>query len=292
MSTTVATYPIVAALVEAEKMTGMGSNRQWWTRNATQVRFLTDFFSRCRDEIGGIPEIESIASWSVDEVNAFLHARGFTIELQPFDENTFGVASVLDLMVEWLVKGKATTVHGIDGVDYPGVHIVADGVQIYDAVGHTHPIAHLFTKAGDRVYMTRLDRALGDGFDLIAMAEALSDSLTRNRDYGGLVFPMVDLDHEVDIRWLLEMHTMGVDGRPARITQALQQTKLRMSEVGARAQSAVAMAVTREAFAMPKPDMVIDGPCLVWFERDGLAKQLFVGHITTEHWRNPGDLGK
>lgn len=289
MTTTQVTYPIVAALVAAEIMEGMGPNRQWRAVNDTQTRFLQEFFRACRGEIGGIREIESIASWSVDEINAFLRQRGFTVQLQPFGENTFGVASVLDLLVEWLVKGEVITVHGVDRRDYPGVKISNGGVQIYDARGHNCPIAMLETKTGDHVYMTMLSRAPSDGFDLIAKAQAFSRVLSPNREFGGLVFPMVDLDQRVDIGWLVNMETTGDDGQPAWITQALQQTTLKMNEVGARARSAVAIAVTR-SIEMPKPDLVINGPFLVWFRRDGLAKPLFVGHITEESWKNPGDI--
>ncbi len=291
MSTTAVTYPIVAALVKAEDMQGMGANRQWQAVNDTQTRFLQEFFRACRDDVSRIREIESIASWNVEEINAFLRQRGFTIQLQPIDENTFGVASVLDLLVEWLVKGEVTTVRGVDRKDYPGVKISKGGVQFYNVHGHNSPIALLETKTGDRVYLTMLDRAPNDGFDLIARAEALSRNLSSNREFGGLVFPMVDLDQRVDIGWLLGLKTTGDDGQPARITQALQQTILKMNEVGARAKSAVAVAVMR-SIEMPKPDLIINGPFLVWFERDGLAKPLFVGHITQEDWRNPGDITK
>ncbi len=291
MSTTAVSYPVVAALVKAEDMEGMGANRQWQAVNDTQTRFLQEFFRACRGEVGGIREIESIASWNVEEVNAFLRQRGFTIQLKSFDKNTFGVASVLDLLVEWLVKGEVTSVQGVDHKTYPGVKISKGGVQFYNARGHNSPIALLETKTGDRVYMTMLGSAPNDGFDLIARVEALSRSLSPNREFGGLDFPMVDLDQHVDIGWMLGMKTTGYDGQPAWITQALQQTILKMNEVGARAKSAVAIAVTRGG-GMKKPDLIINGPFLVWFERDGLAKPLFVGHITQEDWRNPGDITK
>ena len=100
---TVVTYPIVAALVKAEDM--LGKNRVWTPKNGMQSRFLADFFRMCRNEVLGIPEIQSIASWSADEINTFLRQRGFDIQLQPFDSSTFGIASVLDVLVEWLRKG-------------------------------------------------------------------------------------------------------------------------------------------------------------------------------------------
>ena len=69
---TAATYPIVAALVAAEQMEGMGANRQWQASNELQLQFLEQFFKPCRREVDAIPEIESLASWDVEEINVFL----------------------------------------------------------------------------------------------------------------------------------------------------------------------------------------------------------------------------
>lgn len=289
MSTSVTTYPIVAALVKAEGMSGMGSNRLWQATNDTQRHFLQNFFDNCRGEVGYIPEIDSIASWTVEDINTFLQLRGFTIKLQPFGGDTFGVASVLDLLVEWPVKGEVTTLQGIDRKTYPGVRISGEGVKFFKAYRHDYPIAMLETKTRDRVYMTMLDRNPSDGFDLVERKQKISHGLTPLLEYDGLIFPMVDMDQNVDIGWLLGMHTRGKDGQPARITQALQQTILKMNAVGARAKSAVAVAVTR-SIAMPKPDVIINGPFLIWFERDGVTKPFFVGHITQEHWCDPGSI--
>lgn len=288
-SKTAATYPIVAALVTAEQMEGMGPDRQWQSSNDLQRQFLEQFFKACRNEVGNIPEIESLASWNFEEVNAFLRQRGFTIQLQPFRPPDFGVASVLDLLVEWVQEGEAGTVQGIDTRDYPAVRISQEGADFYEVDGHPHPIVALETKTGDVVYMTMLDSEPAYEFDLIDQVEGLSHGMRPTYGYGGVIFPMVDLDQRVDIRWLIGLTTRGVDGRPATITQALQQNILKINEVGARAKSAVAIEGSR-GMHMPEPDLVINGPFLVWFERSHLAKPLFAGYITQEHWKNPGSL--
>ena len=288
-SKTAATYPIVAALVAAEQMEGMGANRQWQANNDVQRQFLEQFFKPCRNEVGNIPEIESLASWNFEEVNAFLRQRGFIIQLQPFRPPDFGVASVLDLLVEWLQKGEVRTVRGIDSRDYPAVRMSQEGAKFYEVPGHPHPIVALETKTGDVVYMMMLDSEPADEFDLIDQVEGLSRAMQPTYGYGGVIFPMVDLDQKVDISWIIGLTTTGVDGRPARISQALQQNILKINEVGARAKSAVAIAVTL-AVHMPEPDLVINGPFLVWFRRSHLAKPLFTGYITQEHWKNPGSL--
>ncbi len=284
MSTTVVVYPIVAALKTAERI--LGPDRVWNLTNALQRRFLSDFCGTCWGEVEGIPEIESIASFSADEVNAFLKECGFTIQLEPWSPPDFGVASVLDLLVEWIEAGEATVVTTDDGRQFPGVRIGDAGVRFFDAPDHPNPVAGLETKSGDHVYMTVLDQPPG-GFDLIAQAQQLAGNKRPNEQFGGLVFPMVDLNQEVDITWLVDMSTCTEDGLPAIIFQALQQTKLKMNEIGARAESAVAIAMVR---GRPQPDYVINRPFLVWFERDSLSKPLFVGHITPDDWHNPGSL--
>ena len=285
MSKTVVTYPIVAALVAAERIAG--PDREWKPANPKQRRFLTEFFEICRRE--RVSEIQSLASWRAEEINKFLRERGFLIQLQPFAQNTFGVASILDLLVEWLQKGEVTKIETKTQKTFPGVRIKEENVSFFKAIGHNEPIARLLTKSGDEVFMTMVGKIPAEDFDLVAKVEELSNNIRPNSEFGGLVFPMVDLDQKVDISWLRDLQTICSDGTPGIITQALQQTKLKMNEVGARVQSAVAVAMLK-GISMHKPDHIINRPFLMWIERNGLEQPLFVGYITEEDWKNPGSL--
>lgn len=132
------------------------------------------------------------------------------------------------------------------------------------------------------------------GFDLVAMAQGLSRNGRCVHEFEGLVFPMVTLDHRADIDWLVGMGTVELHNQPAWIDLAIQQTRLQMNDVGARAESAflgVSMVLSaRWSWHRPKPDHVIKRPFLIWIERKGLSKPLFVGHITEEDWKNPGNI--
>ena len=163
---------MVAAVKNAEQI--LGPNRDWHPTNDIQRRFLAEFFATGRTEIRRIPEIESIASYSSDQVNAFLRERGFTIQLDPWNAPDFGVASVLDLLVEWAQKGEVTSVRMDDGQELLGVRLGEQIAQFFDVPEHPNPVACLETKSGDRVYMTMLDQA-PEGFALVAKAQALSD---------------------------------------------------------------------------------------------------------------------
>ena len=292
MSNTMVIYPIVTALVRAEEI--IGPERTWQADNSIQALFLSEFFAPCRKEGLSIAEIESIASFTAEDINRFLRERGFRIQLESFrsggNGRELGIASVLDLLVEWFRPGTETTVRGQDGNVYPAAHLVGAVSSFYRVAHHHYPVALLQTTSNDRVYMTRLDSAPAD-FELVHYAQQLSGSLQPIYDYDGVVFPMVDLKQEVDISWLLDLETTSAAGDPVTIIQALQETHLAMNQEGARAKSAVALDMFLCAVELkPKPVLVIDGPFLVWFQRPGLTKPLFAGYITEEDWKNPGEI--
>lgn len=168
---------------------------------------------------------------------------------------------------------------------------------------HKYPIACLATKSNDAMYMstkvnvvmymTIIDSVPDniDGLGLIMKAEELSKNKQfTDYNFGGLRFPMVNINQGVDIGWLKGMATVGKDNLPYYISQALQQNKLRINEIGARAQSATAISVRLMSAVPPPPDYTIDRPFLVWFERRGLSKPIFAAYVTEEDWRNPGDI--
>jgi hypothetical protein len=289
MSSTTVIYPIVTALVKAEEI--IGPERAWQAVNSTQARFLSEFFASCRQESLTIAEIESIASFTADDINRFLRERGFRIQLAPFGRGgngrELGIASVLDLLVDWFKPGTGTMVWGQDWF-YPAAHLEGAGSSFYRAAHHRYPVAQLQTVSGDLVYLTRLESAPAD-FELLRIVQQLSGSLQPIYDYRGVVFPMVDLKQEVDISWLLNLKTTSAKGEPVKITQALQETHLAMNQEGARAKSAVAQEV-RITHTYPEAALVIDGPFLVWFQRPGLTKPLFVGYITEEDWESFGEI--
>jgi len=102
---------------------------------------------------------------------------------------------------------------------------------------------------------------------------------------------MVKLGQQVDISWMKKLATTCDNGDPAWLEKALQETRLRMNEEGARAESAVALGGQRMTTASPPPpDYVIDRPFLAWWGKPDLPIPIFVGYITPENWVNPGDI--
>jgi hypothetical protein len=129
------------------------------------------------------------------------------------------------------------------------------------------------------------------GLALLERAYELSRAGQEIDDFDGLVFPMVDLEQAVGLGWLVGLATDDDEGLPWEIEAALERNRLRMNEVGARAESAVMLQVAAVAIGPePKPDHVIDRPFLVWFERDGLSRPLFAAYVVEDEWRNPGAI--
>lgn len=294
-SVTATFTPIITALVKAEDI--LGPNRNWSAISPVQTNFLEKYFSK-RDEIARVlantsPEnplqVDSIASYAAEEINSFLASKGFNIALEPFtDPGEFGTASVMDVLVKWLHPGTSTNLVAADQQTYSAARLKR-GVQLGISSISRTPVAYIDTQHPDyRVGFTVPTAPISDAFDLVDFVEDIRKArLHPDFQHQGLVFPKVSLDQRVNIDWIKRMNTTGEDGLPAIITQALQQTKYRMNEIGARAESAVALGVTR---GMSPAPLVIDRPFVCWMEKAGISLPLFAGYINYADWKDPGSL--
>ncbi|MBI2030729.1 hypothetical protein HYT05_03835 [Candidatus Kaiserbacteria bacterium] len=290
MTTTASVYTIAAVFAAAEKAF-LGPNRKWKPINEMQKRFVSEVLEPTRSELVRIPEITSIAALSEIPINEFLKEEGFDIQLDPFPvvippERAWGAASVLDVLMKWRVPGKVTTITTSAQTRFPAAKLSDETVRIR-RVGNTD-VAMIETETADVAYMAMWEKPL-EHFELLAAVEDLTPEKGSYTPYEGLVFPMVDLDHQVDISWLKGLNTIDDENFFNKITQALQQTKLKMNHVGARIKDAVAIGGMR-CTSMPNPPLVIDQPFLFWVMRPGLSRPLFAAHITQEHWKDPGSL--
>lgn len=288
--------PIERALVESERI--LGKNRQWNAVNGEQ-RQLLNFYAF--DELSRFSEKElrAWADWNADKLNKILRDENFQIQLQPFKPGEFGVVSILDVLVNWLVKGRVDKLL-VGGRNVPAVKMNpmmetedGRGVSMWQACAssqHNNPIARVNTKTGDKVYMTVADREYQD-FALIGRIEEIRSDVQPSsyEHYDWLKFPMVDLNHQPNISWLLNMWTTLDSGNRAFISQALQQTKFKMNEHGARVKSAVAISVMITS-VWRELGLEIDAPFFLWIERDGLSFPVMYAYIDVEDMKNPGDL--
>lgn len=307
MSETMVVSPIIAALVKSEDI--LGENRQWEAVNDSQAHFLEKFFST-REELSKFSEKElrSWASWVAAELNKILEEEGFDIRLEEFEPGNFGVVSILDVLVEWLKPGEVDSLV-VEGKDYPAVKMeptiptalasfaaleeledeFRNVFDVYTSYKHPHPVVLLHTKSGDKVYMTIADGVVQD-FELIARIDAIRRSLQPSKmDYDYLKFPMVDLNQEVDITWLEGIWTTVAGSvHRAFIVKALQQTKFKMNEFGAKVESTMTGLVA--GATDDERELRIDQPFFLWIEREGISIPVIYAYITEEDWKDPGSL--
>jgi hypothetical protein len=290
---TVTPHPIVAALVAAEQI--LGPNRTWYSENPLAKKFLDKVFKETRNETNLIPELVSKVSRDYQKLNAFLRERKFEIQLEPFQTPDFGVVSILELLLEWQVKGSETVLRH-DGKDYPAVEMRSESFGIFPITGNKSPGVAIRTKTDDTVLLTLnaglLDSVKGDvaeaGLHIVRSATTVRPAVTSQLDHESfthVVFPMVDLNVRPDISWLIGTKTVGDDGLPGVIAQALQQTQFSMDHLGALVKSAVAIAVSRGI--SQKKILYIDQPFLVVVHRPSLSQPIFTGYITQQHWKKP-----
>ncbi len=282
-SKTVCSYPIIAALVAAAKELKPGS--RWRAGSHQQMQFMAGPFTKGELDVENFPEISTKSSNDAATLNKFLVDNGFSIRLDPFEPDEFGVVSILKLLLEWLEKGRETVIRYQDTM-YPAAQLTKDCVSFFSSPNHSFPVVVIKTKTGDEVLLSMADPSY-EGSDLDAHIDRVFGDLKRRHDFAGLIFPMVDLDERVDISWLIGMSALFGGGIVGRITQALQQTKFAMDEKGAKVESAVALGVMRCSLQEIVPDHTINQPFFAMVRRQGLQLPIFSGYIAPDCWKKP-----
>jgi len=289
MSLVTSPYTIPTAFVATEHVVHpnglwvVGPERRWNPVNEQQ-RWYLEIFEIARKEVAAIPEIEAKGSFVAEVLNEFLRVHGFSMELEPFAPDEFGVAAVFQVVLAWFKAGKAQTIVRSDGKTSPGVLMEHD-MPSFTVPGHENPVISLPTKTADTVYLTMIEQP-ADEFAMIATARQFMATRQQARTTQ-VLFPMVDLDLKGALQWLKGMWTLSQSGPQLKVTQALRQTKVKMNEEGVRIEEAAAVGIAFAAVVLPNRH-VIDRPFLMWVHRPGLSLPLFVGYITEEDWKNPG----
>lgn len=299
MSFTTVMFPIIAALIAPEGEF-LERNTQWNAVNEQQKYFLENVFIK-KNELSKFSnkELRSWASQDHNELNRIAKENGFDIQLQKFDKDGFGSLSILDIIVKWFEAGTKTTLT-YNSTQYKAAKL-SNGFDVIKTNAHSHPIVSVKTQSNDRVYMTIADESL-HGLDLLKKIQSIKNKFlikkmrVATKYYDNLIFPVVDINQQVSIDWLLKMKEQS----GFYVSQALQQTKFKMDEVGAHVQSAVMLGF-EECLSKPKENFVIDKPFYIWIERSsslipnlGIAWisdwkigsiPVFVGYIDSADWQ-------
>jgi len=283
-------YPISSALLKAEEF--LEKVEGITTSNDDQKKFVDEIYSYYKVDVSKIDEIESIADIDNEKINQWLAERGFQIKLDPFGPGGFGVASMLDLIGEWAIKGKKWSVETEDGKYYPGIKMNNYGLKFHKVRDNPNFIIEIETKSQDRVFLMMAEE-VPTGLALLDHVEhIMNDKITTPFEYDGVVFPKIDLDEKLTLDWLIDLRleTPSQEVPYYVIAQALQQTKLKMNEIGFRVKSAVALGILAGAAPKRTEPYVINRPFLMWITRPGIAKPLFIGYLNKDVWKDPENL--
>lgn len=289
MSKAFGIYTIGKALKGAEEFIRQGE-LTWHATNNPQGK-LVGSLPALRNALPQLPTLKAWARPTAEELNQILAQEKFNIRLQPWqaDGNTFGVVAINDVKVSWLVTGQtheSGSTKPFTIKNKPSFRLKLDaGIKFLQARGQQEPVVRIPTATGDLVHILCCPREVV-GFELLEMVQDIRPTLREARSYyEGVNIPMVKLQQQVKIDWLLGLYTqVGLD--TWQITQALQEIIFGMNQYGARVKEATAIAVTRGL-----PDYyTVDSSFLIWIERQGLPFPLFTAYITEDDWADPGDL--
>jgi hypothetical protein len=226
-------------------------------------------------------ELRTWASPDIDYLNSMLAQEGFSIRLNgPSSPDYFGVVSIMNIAVEWQHAGTVTSIFDADGTVYDAFAL-DKGFSAYKLNEYEYPVLCISTQTDDTVWITFADTAVHDMALLTRINQLRDAQRTQLHGYDKAIIPMIKYDETADLDWL-----MGLACNNYAIVEAKQQTKFKMNELGARAQSAAALGVK----CCISHDLIIDKPFFVWIERPGMHEPLFVGYMDQQYWQNPGAI--
>lgn len=311
-SSSTSLHPLASCLNEFQKTVDLTEQR--WVpdlsdpqKTALQEAFL-ELVPEAQKDLGfiGADEAAACASPKAAVVNKFLAKHGFDIKLR--QTSGMHVASVLKIGVLWC-PGEATraslnTHYGT----FPGV--LAKKANVVISPAHPYPIARLITRNNDIVMITKATSQLNNVALVRHLSELSEGELNISEEFRGVHFPMVHYEETIDVSWLLglqienpnspglgEMLMRLAGGKfghsqvPYVIDQAMQFTRFKLNEVGARVESAAAMSAVSGAVREPATQLlVIDEPFYLWIKRGGMKYPYFAGLFAQQHWRDPGSL--
>lgn len=260
----------IGALLATEEF--LGKNRNWEFPYSNQsAEFMLDR-QLLQGQLSAIADFLSskASNGTPDPVNGFLARKGLSIKLRNTGSpDDVYAAAILDVMVKWQTAGETQRLRLKSGKIVPSA--LLKRVTPY-LVGTNNYIAGLpTTDKKVTVFMApAFDLKVRGQSDLKKMVMNLSARKRLEFSQFDVVFPMVDYNATGSIDWMIGAMTNGTDGKPAVISQAVYQHKLRMNHLGAHGQAGAAVGATRGGPAVSKI-MILDGPFLVWFEIENIV---------------------
>lgn len=288
-----APFGLSACLTEAEKVF---QSADWRPREHQRI-FMDEVFGPAKGGLGQIPAdlLRCISADTAEAINEFLRKYGSgKIQLQPFqDANSVGFAAVTNIGVEWAVPGKRTQIERESGEHFAAAKLKR-GLCFQRAPG-AETMVRIACKDGEYyAYLVPIQpdhaESTGDVVSLVRLCRSLGNSAVSMRsEHEGVVFPMIDLEHQPNLSWLLDLELpTPTRPQPMFVRQAVQLIGFKMNHLGARFRDEVAVEMAMRGLA--PPPLVIDKPFLFWISKNGLdGMPLFAAVLAEEVWKDPGD---
>lgn len=276
---------------------------KWYACNGEQQEFRMWYLDH-RDEISKLDSLEALASTDFAELNKFLESRGFDPMFGPFAG--IGVASILDMLVQWAQKGECSTITRFEPdnssrdiygrpivtettVDYPAFRISSEGADIYDVAGYWEPLVRLSTKTGHYLWLMKADEPKS-GLELNRQAQLLARTerrLSRGWTIGAIV-PMLDMNVRADLSWMIGMKIIDSTENEFSVKQAFQQFKLRADTEGAHVKVATGFAIPMAACGPTLEPYVFNEPFIGFFTQpSNETLPIAAFWADTDSWHEP-----
>ncbi len=283
-SLTVSYLTIVLALKELQDKL----QSPWRGINERQQAFLARFMPLASQFTNyPVGSLTARVSNSAEVLNNLLKANGYDIRISQLPPNGLGVVAMIDLLLHWQEAGEDEVIYR-NNIDYHGV-LLKKGLTTYKSPLHAHEVLKIDTKLPRfSVFMTEAARPANQ-FTLVDKILSVSQKLTcTNQMYDSTVatFPMVDLQQQAAIDWLLGAEIVDAGNEGYVVTQALQENSLTINTLGTIARSGTALTMRATGKAEYKVKVInIANPFLYWIV-DAACPQLpiYMAYLDTDAW--------
>ena len=274
VSHTAAIFPILMALKKFEEK-GI-----YFTERTTVQKDIMSLLREADQVKYSENEIKSFVADNAPELNKILRDNGFDIQLDekaPFD---LGVVTIMDLVAKWIAKANSAIVN-YEGTEYPAALIKHGASIVNNDYGERTLIIR--TTTGLCVFIQIADEEKS-GLDLFCHIFEQARKMTHSETPCDAIIPLVDLNEQPDISWLIGM---SCESPRFTINQALQQNRLKITLDGIHAESAVALGAAR-GIGLERPRFVVDRPFNIWLAYGNPELQyfpLFCAYVAPDTWK-------
>jgi len=244
--------------------------------NLEQVEWLARFRRRAR-LARSMDTIRSHATVQAAEHAAWLEHQGWKAQITQGQSGDIFLAAVLNIAAWWQEPGRAYEENGIHRA------LVKKGCSLFETTGQ-HPVVEITTqKPAYNFCFQQVDVAPTTKTELAAHALQMVTRPTRGDVY--LDFPMVNLLVRDDARYMIGLHA----GENV-VTQASEQLRLELNEIGGRASATAEIAVSRGINSSPRV-VKLDGPFIVAINHTNAEtpdeKVVFAAYCDRDAWGKP-----